>query len=96
MVMLGGQLLRKGLLQQSALSAADAFCSPEKAAALADGLLAVIDRCAALVESGMPATAVEEIDFGPVLRARDDVGSDDVDGVHRRRDAMLATLGGGS
>ncbi len=34
--MLAGRLLREGVLQQSALSATDAYCSPGKTAALVD------------------------------------------------------------
>ena len=40
MVLLAGRLLREAALQQSALSPADAVCSPEKGAALVDAVLA--------------------------------------------------------
>jgi V/A-type H+/Na+-transporting ATPase subunit A len=91
-VLLGGRLVREGVLQQSALSPHDAFCSAGKAAALVDTVLAVVDRCDALVAAGTPAATVEELDFSPVLRAREEVGPADVAGVVRRRDAMLARL----
>jgi V/A-type H+/Na+-transporting ATPase subunit A len=90
---LAGRLVREGVLQQSALSERDAYCGPEKTAALADAALAVAERCRALVDSGVPAASVEEIDFGPLLRAREDTGPHDADGVAARRDAMLAVLG---
>ncbi|WP_340375281.1 V-type ATP synthase subunit A [Streptomyces sp. SS7] len=90
---LAGTLVREGVLQQSALSEQDACCGPEKTAALADAVLAVADRCRALVDSGVPASSVEETDFGPLLRAREDTGPHDADGVAQRRDAMLARLG---
>ena len=51
-VMLAGRLLREGVLQQSALSANDASCVPAKGAALLDAVLAVVDRCEALVDAG--------------------------------------------
>ena len=89
---LAGRLVREGLLQQSALSERDAYCGPEKTAALAEAVLAVADRCRALVDSGVPAASVEEIDFGPLLRAREDTGPHDAVGVAARRDAMLAKL----
>jgi V/A-type H+-transporting ATPase subunit A len=92
MVLLGGRLVREGVLQQSALSPRDAFCSAEKAAALVDAVLAVVDRCDALVAAGTPAATVEELDFSPLLRAREEVGPADVAGVVRHRDAMLARL----
>ncbi len=93
MTMLAGRLLREGVLQQSALSATDGFCPPEKAAALADAVLAVVDACRAAVDRGVTATAVEELDFGPVLRAREEAGPDDLAGVTARRDDVLARLG---
>jgi V/A-type H+-transporting ATPase subunit A len=92
MVMLAGRLLREGVLQQSALSDNDAFCSDAKGAALVDAVLTVVDRCQALVDSGVPATAIEELDFGPLLRAREECGPDDVDGCRRHQAAMLDQL----
>ncbi|MCQ9179411.1 V-type ATP synthase subunit A [Streptomyces sp. IBSBF 2953] len=90
---LAGRLVREGVLQQSALSERDAYCGPEKTAALADAVLAVVDRCRELVDSGVPAASVEEVDFGPLLRAREDTGPHDATGVAARRDAMLSQLG---
>ena len=92
MMLLGGRLMREGVLQQSALSPHDAYCSAEKAAALVDMVLAVVDRCEALVAAGTPAATVEELDFSPLFRAREEVGAADVAGVARHRDAMLARL----
>ena len=34
----------------------------------------------------------EEVDFSPLIRARDDAGPDDVDTVTKHRDQVLATL----
>ncbi|MEU5644466.1 V-type ATP synthase subunit A [Streptomyces milbemycinicus] len=90
---LAGRLVREGVLQQSALSANDAYCGPDKAAALADAVLATVDRCHELVASGVPAATVETVDFGPVLRAREEVGPHDTEAVRARRQAMLARLG---
>ncbi|MFI9025187.1 V-type ATP synthase subunit A [Streptomyces sp. NPDC053560] len=89
---LGGRLVREGVLQQSALSAHDAHCSTGKAAALADAVLAVVGRCRELVANGVPAATVEDIDFGPLLRAREAAGPQDVPTVARLRDEMLARL----
>ncbi|WP_406306584.1 V-type ATP synthase subunit A [Streptomyces sp. NBC_00885] len=89
---LGGRLVREGVLQQSALSELDAYCAPEKTAALVDAVLAVVARCRDLVESGTAAEAVEEADFTPLLRAREEVDPDDAAGVHTRRDEVLAGL----
>ncbi|MGZ4641059.1 MAG: V-type ATP synthase subunit A [Blastococcus sp.] len=94
MVLLGGRLLREGLLQQSALSANDAFCSAEKAGALVDLVLDVIGSCEELVARGVPAATVEEVDFSAVLRAREDVGPDDAAAVRTRRDEVVARLEG--
>jgi V/A-type H+-transporting ATPase subunit A len=92
-VMLTGRLLREGVLQQSALSENDAYCSPKKQSALLDMVLAVHDRCLALVEGGLPASAIEEIDLSAVIRARDETGPDDDAGVTRLRDEVLARMG---
>ncbi len=92
MVLLTGSLVRQAVLQQSALSAHDAACSPEKGAALVDAVLAVHDRCQALIELGVPASVIEEVDWGPLVRARDETEPADVTGVAGHRDAVLAAL----
>jgi V/A-type H+-transporting ATPase subunit A len=89
---LAGRLVREGVLQQNALSARDAYCAPEKTAALVDAVLAVVGRCRELVGSGTAAATVEEVDFGPLLRTREETGPADAAGVAARRDAMLALL----
>ena len=91
-VMLAGRLLREAVLRQSALSAHDGFCSREKGAALLDAVLAVVDRCEALVGAGVPAARIEEVDFGDLLRAAQETGPDDVRGVLDHQDAVLARL----
>jgi V/A-type H+-transporting ATPase subunit A len=91
-VMLAGRLLREAVLRQSALSAHDGFCSREKGAALLDAVLAVVDRCEALVGAGVPAARIEEVDFGDLLRAAEETGPDDVRGVLDHQDAVLARL----
>jgi V/A-type H+/Na+-transporting ATPase subunit A len=92
MTLLGARLLREGLLQQSALVANDAHCSREKTAALADAVLAVIDTCRSLAGAGVSAQRVEETDFGPLVRARQDAGPKDTALPARRRDEMIAEL----
>lgn len=94
MVLLGGRLLRDGVLLQNALSRNDAFCSAAKGAALLDLVLDVLGTCQVLVERGVPASVIERHDFGPVLRAREDVGPDDAAAVTERRIAVLAELEG--
>jgi V/A-type H+-transporting ATPase subunit A len=94
MVMLGGRLLREAVLQQSALSANDAYSTPAKTAALVDMVLDVLARCEELVESGLPATAIEEADFATVVRAREETAPDDADGVLGCRARMLDALEG--
>ncbi|MGZ4427958.1 MAG: V-type ATP synthase subunit A [Nocardioidaceae bacterium] len=92
--LLAGRLLREGVLQQSALSTTDAYCSEAKGAALVDAVLAVVDRCRSLLEAGVAAADVEDLDFGPLLRAREETGPDDADGCRRHQEAMLAALEG--
>ena len=92
MVLLGGRLLREGLLQQNALNANDSACTPEKSAALANALLTVIDACVRLVEHELPADVVETQDMAPLLRAREELGPSDVDGVTERMAQVLTIL----
>jgi V/A-type H+-transporting ATPase subunit A len=92
-VMLTGRLLREAVLQQSALSVHDAASTPAKGAALMDAVLGVHDRCQELVETGVLASVIEEVDFGPLVRARDDSGPDDAAAVRARRDQILTVLG---
>jgi V/A-type H+/Na+-transporting ATPase subunit A len=90
--MLGGRLLREAVLQQSALSENDSFCSAAKAGALVDAVLAVVNRCSELVDAGLPAGVIEEVDFIGLIHLRDAVGPDDVAGVEAERDRMLTML----
>jgi V/A-type H+/Na+-transporting ATPase subunit A len=91
-VMLGGRLVREGVLQQSALHDNDAFCSAAKGAALLDAVLAVVERCDALVGSGVAAVRIEETDFGDLLRAAQGTGPHDVTGVQERLGIVMARL----
>ena len=86
---LAGRLIREGLLQQSALSA-DASCGAARAAALGDAILAVAERCQQLADLSVPPAALEEFDFSPVLRAREEAVTPDA--VAARKQAMLARL----
>jgi V/A-type H+-transporting ATPase subunit A len=86
--LLGGRLLRESVLQQNALSTVDAFSSPERTAALADAVLGVIDRAQELVAKGTAPQAVEEVDFAPLVRARETTNADD--GAAAVRAAMEA------
>ena len=88
--LLAGRLIREALLQQSALSHNDNYCTPEKSAAIATMVLEVVTRCRGLVEAGTPANAIEELDFGPVIRARDEVGPADADAVMAHLGVMQA------
>ena len=53
-------------------------------------MLAVADRCQALAGRGVPAAVIEEQDFSPVLRAREDATT--ADAVAECERAMLARL----
>jgi V/A-type H+-transporting ATPase subunit A len=89
---LAGRLLREATVQQNALSPADAYSAPAKTAALVEAVLTVIDRCLELVDSGIPADAVEAVDFTPLLRARETAGPAETAPVAAARDTVLARL----
>ncbi|MEU5591814.1 V-type ATP synthase subunit A [Streptomyces sp. NPDC020298] len=90
---LAGRLLREAVVQQSALSPTDVYSAPEKTAALVEAVLAVIDRCLGLVDSGAPVDSVEAVDFTPLLRARETAGPAQTAPVAAARDTVLARLG---
>ena len=87
---LGGRLIREGLLQQSALSPVDASCDTGRAAALAAAVLAVAQRCQQLADSGVPPEALEGLDFSPILRAKEEAAT--ADAVVASEQVMLARL----
>ena len=91
-MLLTGRLIREAVLQQSALSPNDAYSAPAKQAVIADAVLAVHDRCLELIDQGVPASLLEEVDFAPLVRARDDARPDDVDLVTKQRDRVLGAL----
>ena len=92
MVLLGGRLLRNAVLLQSDQSPNDAFCSPDKGAALLGLVLDVVDTCQRLVERGVAATTIEQADLVAVARAREETGSEDAAGVASRRDEIIRRL----
>ncbi|HXZ56480.1 MAG TPA: V-type ATP synthase subunit A [Gaiellaceae bacterium] len=92
-VLVTARLLREAVLQQSSLSENDAYCAPEKQAALLQLVLDLHERCLELLRSGVTAAAIEEVDLSDAIRAPDETRPDDaaeVDGVRRR---LLARLG---
>lgn len=93
-VLLIGGLLREAVLQQSALSDNDAWCGPDKQAALLAMVLDLHDRALELIARGVPAARIEELDLSDAVRARDDVGPGDAAGVLAIADELLARLGG--
>ena len=92
MAILAGRLLREAVLQQNALSPNDATCGAQKQSALLECVLAVHGACLALIARGVPAAVVEEFDFSPVARLRDELGPDDAPGVTAVQATMLARL----
>ncbi|HVP76054.1 MAG TPA: V-type ATP synthase subunit A [Gaiellaceae bacterium] len=70
-VLLTGRLLREAVLQQSSLSANDAYCAPGKQRALLELVLALHERSLELVAAGVPAARIEQADLSAAVRARD-------------------------
>ncbi|HEU4543752.1 MAG TPA: V-type ATP synthase subunit A [Jiangellaceae bacterium] len=91
-VMLAGRLIREAVLMQNALSVNDGFSSADKGATLLQLVLDVVDACQRLVERGVPATTIEEFDFGPLIRVRDETGPDDTGPIAACRDEVLRAL----
>jgi V/A-type H+-transporting ATPase subunit A len=92
MVLLGARLAREAVLQQSALSENDATCSTSKQLALVELVLAVHDATLELADAGVSAATIEALDLSEVVRARDEVGSDDAEGVRTIAKAVQQQL----
>ena len=92
MVILAARLIRDGVLRQSALSQNDAYCSPEKGAALLDLSLALSEGLQRLIEQGVPATTLEALDLSAAVRSAEETAPDDAAGVASRREDILRRL----
>jgi V/A-type H+-transporting ATPase subunit A len=91
-VLLTADLIREAVLQQSALSPNDVYCSPAKQAALMDALLQVHDHCLGLIQAKVPASMIEEVDMSALARAKDAGGPDDIAAATSARDGILTQL----
>ena len=91
-VLLTADLIREAVLQQSALSPNDVYCSPSKQAALMDAVLQVHDHCLELIQAKVPASMIEEVDISALARAKDAGGPDDIAAATSARDGILAQL----
>ncbi|HSE81854.1 MAG TPA: V-type ATP synthase subunit A [Gaiellaceae bacterium] len=91
-VLLGARLMREGVLQQSSLSASDAYCMPAKQGQLLASALEVYERCLALVARGVPAERLEQEDLSEVVRARDLTPPDGAAEVAAIGERVLARL----
>jgi V/A-type H+-transporting ATPase subunit A len=93
MVILAARLVREAVLRQSALSPNDAYCSPEKGAALLDMALEVSEALQRLIEHEVPATTLEALDLGAAVRAAEETEPNDMTAVAARREEILRRLG---
>ncbi|MEU4421542.1 V-type ATP synthase subunit A [Actinoplanes sp. NPDC024001] len=92
MTMLAGRLIREAVLQQNASSGNDGYSTPAKTAALIDAVLAVAEAADQAVASGVPAAVLENSDLSVLLRAREETGPADAEGVRQRAHVLLARL----
>jgi V/A-type H+-transporting ATPase subunit A len=90
--LLAGRMIREGVLQQNALVANDAFCTAKKTAALLDAVLAAGRRCHDRIDQGADPAAFEQLDLGPLLRAREEMAPDDAAGVAAVAERVLSKL----
>jgi len=92
LTLLSARLVIDVVLQQSALSENDAYCSLDKQRALVDAVLTIHDTTHRLARAGVPATLIEGVDFGPLVRSRDTAGPTDADTVERIGRELVTTL----
>jgi V/A-type H+/Na+-transporting ATPase subunit A len=89
------RLLQDAVLQQSSLSENDTYCAPSKQEALLELVLGVHERCAGLLDRGVPFAALEQVDLSPIRRARDETppaGADEVRAVGERVGGLLESI----
>lgn len=91
-VLLTGRLLREAVLQQSSLSANDAYCAPGKQQALLELVLALHERSLELVAAGVPAARIEQADLSAAVRARDSTRPDGAEEVALTTGKLLDRL----
>ena len=92
LTLFAARLTIDAVLQQSALSENDAHCSLAKQRALVEAVLDVYDTTRRLARAGLPASVIEGVDTGPLVRCRDEVGPDDADGVSRTVEELRTTF----
>jgi V/A-type H+-transporting ATPase subunit A len=92
LTLLAALLVSEALLQQSALSSNDASCQLAKQTALARAVLDVHDTALALGQDGVPASVIEAFDYGPLIRAKDNTGPGDADGVTQIAADLIAAM----
>jgi V/A-type H+/Na+-transporting ATPase subunit A len=80
------------VLQQDATSPEDAYCGEEKQEALLEMVLAIHQRLLELVDAGVAADRLEQLDLARVSSARESGGPEDVAAVTAVRGAVLALL----
>ena len=80
------------VLQQSALSENDAFCELPKQQALTQAVLDVHDATLELGRNGLPASVIEGFDFGPLIRAKNELAPGDADGVAHRTAELIEQM----
>jgi V/A-type H+-transporting ATPase subunit A len=91
-VMLGARVVREAVLYQSALSPNDAHSSPEKQAALLTLAIDLYEACQALVEKGVPAERIENVDLSLAMQARERAAPDDAATVASIGAKLLVSL----
>lgn len=86
-------LIKEGLLQQSAIDEKDSFASPEKQFALLAGLLEIYRQGLKLVQLGAPARRLIQLPLmGQARRWKNQFGSDDLAALQAKIAAIPATF----
>jgi V/A-type H+-transporting ATPase subunit A len=73
------ELIKEGFLQQSALSAVDAYCGPEKQYRMLKVIFDFGDGAEDLLKMGVPLFKIEELSvFSAIKRMREEIGNDEL------------------
>ncbi len=83
LTLFAARLVSDAVLQQSALSPNDAFCTLAKQRSLVQAVLDVHDTMQELGRDGVPASVLEQYDVAPLVRVKDETAPDDDAGVDR-------------
>jgi len=92
-ILVAARLLKEGFLQQSALHAVDAYCTPAKQMRLLKMFVELSDLGNTLIDAGVSLRRLQEaLDFSRLIQLRENVPNEQDDQIETAWEEMKATL----